>query len=530
MEQGATGSQWWRGAVGYEIYVRSFADSDGDGVGDLAGITSRLDHLVDLGVDIVWLTPFYPSPMADFGYDVADYEGVEPLFGSIADFEALTAAAHERGLRVVVDIVPNHCSTAHRWFREAIADPTGPYRDYFIWQDPADDGGPPNNWVSYFGGPAWTLDEASGQYYCRLFLPEQADLNWRNPAVLDEFDQILRTWLDRGVDGFRIDVAQALVKDAKLRANPELATWDPNGARWEQWNAFDHVHDVLQPESLDVFRRWSTITAEYDAVLIGETYVLEPSQLADLLDDSGLDVGFWFEPMHISWDADEVRTTLRSVTEAVADPAMIGWVASSHDEVRPPSRFGGDDLGRSRALAFSTLLLSLPGTPFLYQGEELGLTEGVVPEDRRADPVGADVTASRDGCRTPIPWEPGVAFGFSTNEDTWLPHGGRTDADTVATQRSTPGSWLDRYRSLVATRRAHPDLQTGAVDWPDHPNPSVVALDRGAMRTLVNCGDMPAPVDVEGTIVYSSAGRTGTVDEVSALAPNEAIIIERAAR
>lgn len=525
MSNDAAQQGWWHDAVGYEIYVRSFADSDGDGIGDLAGIIDRLEHLEALGVDVLWVTPFYPSPMADFGYDVADYTGVDPTFGDVADFERLTEAAHARGLRVVVDLVPNHCSSAHRWFREALADPNGPYRDYFLWRDPAPDGGYPNNWVGYFGGPAWTLDPDSGQYYLHMFLPQQPDLNWRNPAVLDEFDAILRTWLDRGVDGFRIDVAQAMVKDDELRDNPQLSPLDANADRWEQWDAFDHRHDVLQPGTRDVFARWRSITAEYDALLIGETYVLDPADLDRLLDGRGLHIGFWFKPMHIDWDPVQIRNTLEEVIGGLSDPGKVGWVAASHDEVRPPTRFGGGDVGRARALAFSTLLFGLPGMPFLYQGEELGLLEGIVPEDRRADPVGADVTKSRDGCRTPMPWSPGVAFGFSTNPDTWLPHGGRTDADTAAVQRAADDSWFARYAGLIATRRALPELRSGSVVWVDRPDKEVVAYRRGPFAVVANTADSRARVGVAGEIVYATSGRTGVVGVDDDLEPTEAVVL-----
>lgn len=500
-----TPTPWWYDAVGYEIYLRSFADADGDGIGDLAGVTSRLDHLVELGVEVVWITPFYTSPMVDYGYDVADYCGVDPTFGDLDDVAALIAAAHERDLRVVVDIVPNHCSSEHEWFADARTGRDSAHRDYFIWRDPAPDGGPPNNWVGYFGGSAWTLDEASGQYYLHLFLPEQPDLNWRNPAVRDEFDAILRFWLDRGVDGFRIDVAQALMKDEQLRSNPELSPWNPDGARWEQWDAFDHQHDVGQPESLEIFARWRAIAEEYDAVLIGETYVLEADELSSMLSGDGLHVGFWFKPMHIEWDAAALRATLSEPLQAVSDPRSIGWVASSHDEVRPPTRFGGGDVGRRRSLAFTTVLLSLPGMPFLYQGEELGLTEGVVPEDRKADPVGADVTLSRDGCRTPIPWSPGPAFGFSSTTETWLPDGGRSDADTVEVQRQDPTSWFSRYRALVALRRSEPDLRHAPLEWIEMPVGSVIAFRRGRFVIALNAGAEAVELPVRGTPVFDTA-------------------------
>ncbi len=519
--------------MGYEVYLRSFADSNNDGVGDLAGVTSRLDHLADLGVGLLWITPFYRSPMVDYGYDVADFCAVDPLFGDLTDFDELLAGAHHRNIRVVIDLVPNHCSSEHHWFQRALTDPDGPYRDYFIWRDPAPGGGPPNNWISYFGGPAWTFDEQSGQYYLHLFLPSQPDLNWRNPAVVDEFDAILRYWLDRGVDGFRIDVAQALTKDARLRSNPQVGAWDPTAPRWEQWNAFDHAHDVGQPETLSIYRRWRRLAESYNAVLIGETYVLEPDRLAELLPGDGLHVGFWFQPMHVGWNAGELRAALAAPLAHVADPTTIGWVSSSHDEARAASRFlvGGSDgdLGRRRSLALSTLLLALPGLPVLYQGEELGLLDGVVPEDQRADPVGADVSLSRDGCRTPMPWDPDdVAFGFSDSVDTWLPVGGRSVTDTAAWQRRQDGSWLDRYRRLVTLRRTEDQLQRGPFTWCDGYPPDVIAFRRGSLVVALNAGRTSVSIDLTGLLRFDSLDEIpiGTTIDGPLLGPDQAIIVQ----
>ena len=426
----------------------------------------------------------------------------------------------------MLDIVPNHCSASHPWFQAAVADPDGPYRDYFLWRDPTEDGGLPNNWVGYFGGPAWTLDEASGQYYLHLFLSEQPDLNWRNPDVRREFREILRFWLDRGVDGFRIDVAQAMAKDIDLRSNPQRLDWDPAAPRWAQWHAFDHVHDVLQPESLEIFAEWREITDEYGAVLIGETYVLEPAELAGLLPGDGLDIGFWFKPMHIDWDAKQLRAAIDAPLQAVADPRMIGWVASSHDEMRPPSRFGGGDAGRARSLAFTTLLLGLPGLPFLYQGEELALVDGIVADHQRADPVGADVSLSRDGCRTPMPWEPGPSFGFSASTDTWLPDGGRTDDDTASAQRADPDSWFHRYRRLIEVRRREPALRDGSLDWVEA-DEHVLAYTRDGVVVAANVGDEPVAINAVGEVLYSTHRRLEAGDMVSlvTLEPAEAIMV-----
>jgi alpha-glucosidase len=521
---------WWTDAIGYEIYLRSFADGDGDGIGDLSGLLQRLDYVSALGVDLLWITPFYPSPMADFGYDVADYTNVNPLYGDLALFDELVEAAHERNIRVVADIVPNHSSSEHAWFLDALTGPDAAHRDHYIWADPAADGGPPNNWVGYFGGPAWTLDEASGQYYLHLFLPEQPDLNWANPAVVDAFEDILRFWLDRGIDGFRIDVAQALAKDPQLRSNPQLSPWDPESTRGEQWDAFDHIHDVLQPAAHEIYRRWNSVVEPYDALLLGETYVADATQLAALVPGDGIHVGFWFDPMHIEWSAKQVRDSIHAPLVALDDPRRVGWVTASADEPRPASRFGGGDLGRSRSLALTTLLFGLPGLPVLYQGEELGLVDGVVPNDRRADPVGADVTLSRDGCRTPMPWTPGKNFGFSSADRTWLPDGGRTEADTAAAQVDDPDSWFARYRALIETRKNEPSLRAVDFEWIDGLSDDLVAFRRGNIVVAANLGSAHHPLaGISGDVLFASdqSPSTGPPTSVDGpvLAPAAAIII-----
>ena len=513
---------WWRDAVGYEVYIRSFADSNGDGIGDLRGLLNRLDHLAWLGVDICWITPFYPSPQADFGYDVADYCDVDPVYGTLDDFDAVVARAHELGLRIVVDQVPNHSSDQHPWFRQARSSPDDPRRDWYLWRDPAPDGGPPNNWVSHFGGPAWSLDEASGQYYCHLFLPEQPDLNWRNPEVRDAFDDIFRFWLDRGVDGFRIDTAHLMMKHPDLPSNPQLAPVDASASHIEQWLSLDHRFDSVQPENHEIYRRWNAITSAYESMLIGETYVFDADQWNDLLGpEHELDLGFWFLSMWMPWDADAVRRVL----EGPRPPgrSRAGWVLSSHDQHRPATRFGGGESGRRRALALSTLWLGLPGVPFLYQGEELALEDGIVPTEAKADPVGFadDPTSGRDGCRTPMPWEPGVAQGFSTTVDCWLPPG-HTDADTVAAQRADEGSFLHRYRQLLAVRRGLTGL--AEADMVIDQDGSVITVQRDDVAFVVNMG--PDPVPCRGAILY----RTDPDGSADVIAADEAMIIRMSSR
>ncbi len=521
--------RWWADAVGYQVYVRSFADSDNDGVGDLGGVIAKLDYLARLGVDFVWITPFYPTPGHDWGYDVADYCDVDPLFGDLATFDRLVAAARERDIRIVTDLVPNHTSSSHRWFQAALgnagASDRERYRDYYIWRDPAPDGGPPNNWVGYFGGPAWTLEPESGQYYLHLFLPSQPDLNWRNPAVSDEWDRILRFWLDRGVAGFRVDVAGGLVKDAGLRSNPQLLPIPPRASRWEQWDCFEHLYDVFQPESQDVFRRWRKICDEYGAFLHGETYHLDPRGMDDLLPPDGMHGGYWFAPMHIDWEPAAIRRTLRGPSSALAGRLL--WAMSSHDMPRAPTRFalssdGGSDgrahddgWGAARTLAFNVLAAFLPGTLVLYQGEELGLADGEVSAEDKLDPVGPDddVSAGRDGCRTHMPWGDGPHNGFSAAEP-WLRSAERPAGETAAAQSQDERSWLGAYRTLLdVQQRVRPALSNGSandsaqVEWTDSGRGPVISYRRGRLAVTANVGDTACEVPFEdgATLLYDSA-------------------------
>ena len=521
----STQPRWWADAVGYQVYLRSFADSDHDGVGDLGGVAAKLDYLQSLGVDFVWITPFYPTPGHDWGYDVADYCDVDPLFGDLAAFDRLVVEAHQRGIRIVTDLVPNHTSSSHRWFQAALGNSGGAarerYRDYYIWRNPSPGGGPPNNWVGYFGGPAWTLDAASGQYYLHLFLPSQPDLNWRNPAVAAEWDDIVRFWLERGVDGFRVDVAGGLVKDERLRSNPQLQPIRPGASRWEQWDCFEHLHDVFQPESQDVFRRWRALCDSYGAYLHGETYHLDPRGMDALLPSDGLHGGYWFAPMHIGWTAEEIRTTLRAPGASLSERLL--WAMSSHDMPRAPTRFardsdpgndgrsGGDGWGAARTLALNVLAAFLPGNLVLYQGEELGLADGEVSPADKLDPVGpsSDVAAGRDGCRTPMPWGRGPHNGFS-DAPPWLRSVDRPHRDTAEAQHGAKGSWLESYRDLLGlARRVRPDLEAAgpAVAWTDDGSGPVISYRRGRLAVTANVGDAPHEVRVAAgaALLYDSA-------------------------
>ncbi len=495
---------WWEGAVGYQIYVRSFADSNGDGMGDLRGIAERLDYLSWLGADAVWITPFYPTPGHDHGYDVSNYCDVAPCHGDIADFDRLVERAHTLGLRVIIDIVPNHTSIAHDWFVEARKGRDSPDRDRYIWADPAADGGPPNNWVSHFGGPAWTLDEVSGQYWCHLFLPEQPDLNWRSEQVLESFDQILRWWIERGIDGFRIDVASGLVKDAELRDNPQLAPVHDAMDPFEAFAAFEHRHDMDQPETLEVYRRWHRICESHGVMLLGEVGLAVPERVARYVAPGVLDRAFFLPTSWIKWQPADMLAMLKDMF-AVA-PNGVSWVLSNHDRRRVAERFGSGDVGSRRALAVTTLMMALGGTPFLYQGEELGLSDGTLAPGAEQDPVSVrnpGAVNGRDGCRTPMPWDSSAHNGFSSAPP-WIAAHPRPADQTVAAQRPDPTAVVHRYRELLAVRRRCSALWQAPAHWINGSDPLVVALVRGSTVTVANLSDRQAEVSLDSAIVDPS--------------------------
>jgi alpha-glucosidase len=473
---------WWRSAVFYEVYVRSFADSDGDGLGDLPGIRSRLPYLRELGVDAVWLTPFYPSPDADHGYDVADYVDVDTRFGTLADFDALVRDAHEVGLRVVIDIVPNHTSSEHRWFRNALSRPDHPDRRRYVFRS-GRDAGPPNNWPSVFGGPAWTLDEASGEYYLHLFAPEQPDLDWHNETVRADFEEILRFWLDRGVDGFRIDVAHGLFKDPQLRDEVEPFHAAVVSSDWRA--AID------RPELHPLYRTWRRLVDAYpgERILVGEVVLSDPARVAPYVREDELHLAFNFTLLFEQWNADRIRSAIdRTRAELAPVEATATWVLENHDVARLPTRYGGGDEGRRRARAAALLLLALPGTAFLYAGQELGLEEVELADELRQDPIflrtrGAHL--GRDGCRVPIPWEgepPG--FGFTAGSP-WLPLPLAWADRSVAAQLGDAGSSLALHRSLLAIRRASEALRSASFAWCESPAGSLVFERANGDETVV---------------------------------------------
>jgi alpha-glucosidase len=433
---------WWRRAVVYQIYPRSFADGDGDGVGDLAGIRAHLDHLVDLGVDGIWLSPIYRSPMADFGYDVSDHCAVDPVFGDLGTFDRLLADCHARGLRVLLDWVPNHTSDQHPWFVESRSSRHSRRRDWYIWRDGSPDR-PPNNWRAAFGGPAWTWDATTSSWYLHLFLPQQPDLNWRNPEVVAAQHGVLRFWLDRGVDGFRADVVHLIGKDEALDDQPpELADRDLVG-----------VHD--HPGTHGLLRGIRALLDSYpgERVMVGEVNLGSAELVAPYYGHGDeLALVFNFALLYAPWDAARWAAVVTESERALAGrDAWPVWVLSNHDQVRHRSRYGGNE---ARARVAAVVLLTLRGTPFLYAGEELGLEDAALAPDERVDPGG------RDGCRAPIPWTPEPPHGWGSRS--WLPFPPAAGDRCAAVQSAGPASILSLYRRLLRLRRASPALHDGS--------------------------------------------------------------------
>ena len=450
---------WWRRGIVYQVYPRSFQDSDGDGVGDLPGLAARLDHLVALGVDAVWISPIYPSPMADFGYDVADFTGVDPAFGTLADFDRLVAAAHGRGLRVILDYVPNHTSDRHPWFAESRASRASSRRDWYIWRDPAPDGGPPNNWLSEFGGSAWTLDARTGQYYYHAYLAEQPDLNWRDPAVRAAMLEVLRFWLDRGVDGFRVDAIHHLIEDAALRDNPPNPDWRPGMSPARR---VIRAYTMDQPEVHEAIAAMRRVTDAYpgERVLIGEAYLPIDRLMAYYgVDLAGFHLPFNFHLLSTPWEAGAIAALVAQYEAALPPGGWPNWVLGNHDRSRLATR-----LGPAQARVAAILLLTLRGTPTIYQGEEIGMTDVPIPHERVQDAWERNVPGlglGRDPARTPMQWDGGRKAGFTGAAEPWLPLARDHARVNVVAQAADPRSMLSLYRALIALRRAEPALTSG---------------------------------------------------------------------
>lgn len=478
-------SSWWRDGVLYQIYVRSWRDTNGDGIGDLRGVIEGLDYLEWLGVDGIWLNPITPSADEDWGYDVTDYRDVHPELGDLATLDELIRACSRRDIAVLLDLVPNHTSDRHPWFENARSSRDADQRDWYVWADPAPDGSRPNNWLSAFGGPAWSYDEATGQFYLHNFLPTQPDLNWWDERVKGAFDDILRFWFDRGVAGFRIDVAQALVKDQELRDNLPLTEDDhPRLRRLGQ----RQIYNMNRPEVHDTLRRWRSLADRYDPprILVGETWVLDVEHLAAYYGsgDDELHLAFNFPFIYSPFQAAELRTTVESMLAVLPSGAWPIWFGSNHDNSRFPIRWCEGHQDRIRCALL--LLLTLPGSPLLYYGDELGMHDTEVPHEELRDPVGLRFwpdNPGRDRARTPMPWNGRPGAGFSEpSVRPWLPLGDHR-AVNVESQKESPASVLNLVRDLIALRRRLPDLQRG--EYEVLPAPPGAWLWRRGARGLV---------------------------------------------
>jgi len=517
---------WWRDAVIYQVYLRSFADANGDGIGDLAGVRSRLPYLASLGVDALWFNPWYASPMADAGYDIADYRSIDPAFGTLAEAEALITEAHALGLRIIVDIVPNHCSDQHAWFRGALAAGPGSARRDLFWFRPGrgEEGElPPNDWKSEFGGPAWTRvvepDGAPGEWYLHLFAPQQPDLNWNNPRVRAEHEDILRFWFDRGADGVRIDSATMPAKDPLLPDFPAGRPPTPH-----PFVDRDEVHGI--------YRAWRAVAEGYPEpkALIGEVWLADPERFAAYLRPDEMHAAFNFDYLNCPWDGPKLRAVIDATLQAHAPvDAPATWVLSNHDVTRHVTRYGRADsafgrspwlhgaptdleLGTRRARAALLLNLALPGSCYLYQGEELGLWEvSAIPDERRQDPFfhrsgGAD--PGRDGCRVPLPWsgaEP--PFGFSplgASAEPWLPQPADWSERTVEALSGAPDSILELYRTALQLRREEPALHGDALLWHSKPDADVLDFQRGRLRCVVNLSSRDVPLPDRASVILAS--------------------------
>ncbi len=516
-------TEWWQSGVIYQIYPRSFQDSNGDGIGDLDGITSRLSYFEELGIDAIWISPIFPSPMKDFGYDVSNYDDIDPIFGSMKDFDRLIKEAHARDIKVILDFVPNHSSDQHPWFQESKSSRENPKRDWYIWRDPKSDGSPPNNWISDFGGPAWTFDPTTNQYYSHAFLKEQPDLNWRNSHVRLEMYDSMRKWFNRGVDGFRLDVLWHVIKAQDFRDNPVNPDYKPH---------MGEMHKVLQlnstdqPEAIEVAREMRALADRYDGrVLIGEIY-LPFEKLVKYYGpkQDGVHMPFNFTLIDAEWKADTIFDLIARYEASLPPGAWPNWVLGNHDRPRIASRVG---LAQARVAA--TLLLTLRGTPTMYYGDELGMEDGVIPLERVVDPreiLDPGKGLGRDPVRTPMPWTPDGGF---TEGEPWLPQ--HTDRN-VEDEMQFDSSMLNMYKLLLALRRAHPALSLGSIALESaESNVLIYRREHGdeILRVALNFSDRDQTIAIPNAdrMIFSTLlSAPETSGETVTLRANEAIIIE----
>lgn len=501
-------TKWWNRAVFYQVYPRSFADSDGDGVGDLDGIAGKLDYLADLGVDALWLNPVTVSPMADHGYDVSDPRDVDPLFGGLAALDRLVTGAHARGIKVTMDLVPNHTSSQHPWFQEALATPLGsPERDRYIFRDGRGDE-PPNNWVSVFGGPAWTR-VPDGQWYLHLFDREQPDLNWDNREVSEDFEATLRFWLDRGVDGFRLDVAHGMAKPPGL---PDMAVVDNELlSNTDDDPRFNHdgVHRI--------HREIRTVLNDYPhAVSVGEVWVYDNEQFARYLRPDELHLGFNFRLLRADYAVADIRDAIDNALAAAAiEGATPTWTLANHDVDREVTRYGGGAVGLARARAMALVMLALPGVVFVYNGQELGLPNVDLPDEALQDPVwerSGRTERGRDGCRVPMPWTgASPPFGFSTADETWLPMPAEWAELSVERQTADSASTLNFFRVALRLHRERAEFGGRSVEWLDAPEDALAFRRGGGLVCVLNCGSQPVPIPAGEVLLASGPLADGMI-------------------
>jgi alpha-glucosidase len=521
---------WWHHAIIYQVYPRSFQDSNADGIGDLRGVVQRLDYLKWLGIEAIWLSPIFPSPMADFGYDVADYTDIHPIFGTMADFDHLLSEAHQRGIKVLLDLVPNHSSSEHPWFKESRSSKDNPKRDWYIWKDALEDGAVPNNWLSVFGGSAWEWDELTGQYYYHGFLKEQPDLNWRNEEVVSAMLNVMRFWLDRGVDGFRVDVLWHIFKDEKLRDNPPNPNFSPT---MPSYDSLLPVFSTDQPEVHDVVKRMRQLVDKYvERVIIGEIYLpYESLMIYYGTDNDGIHLPFNFTLIAIPWDPQIIALAINSYESVLPKVAWPNWVLSNHDRPRIASR-----IGEPQARVAAMLLLTLRGTPTLYYGDEIGMKDVEIPFSEMQDPQGLnmpDLNMSRDPARTPMQWNAEEYAGFTTTNP-WLRISDNYTSQNVEAQLKDSSSTLSLYKQLIALRQSEPSLLYGAYDqiYADHQllaytrkfegyDGFLIVLNFSNESTTFNTSP-----ELEGTIVISNSGFPYKWKQgLSALAPDEGLVI-----